>query len=51
MARVPKVARKTIPRGTPSLRIYQEVLAESYIFIRLQYNLDSEVVQNFKFLH
>ena len=48
MARVPKVARETISRGTPSLR---NVPIDSYIFKRLQQNSDSEVVQNFKFLH
>ena len=36
MARVPKVAREMISRGTPSLRNLQEIVAESKIFKRLQ---------------
>ena len=51
MARVPKVARETISRGTPSLGNLPKKMADSNIYKRLQYNLDSEVVQNFKFPH
>ena len=33
IARVPKVARETISRGTPRLENLLEILAGSYIFI------------------